>query len=407
MAMDIFKSMGYQVHVVARTSKQAVSTTKLEINDPKTMKPKLIQATVKTECKMAHHSLKQLRKYQPLRYLSPNDVSLHSIPVVYWQGKFLNPWPEKVVDMIQDADYVFSDTEMYIRIASELDISHKHIQYVHFPTEGLMPVFMNEPKMIWANSTFTRSWIRIRWGYGNPNYTRVGRKYATVTIPRQIFEADVVHPPLYTEDYRNNNGFQDRPYDVVMFARLGEDKFTVAGFLNKHFKLLTMGALSPIKHPPERSFQVTKTSPRQKQGKTSGFKPTKVFKPTGELHATVTFKEATKLLQQAKVYVHGKGFGIIPETGGQSLPEHFGITICEAMASGCPAIVPRSGGCWTDISMQGKHTLAYSSLEELKATIEVLTSNKEQWLKWHKLALERVKAFDAEKLKPRIKQLLN
>ena len=167
-----------------------------------------------------------------------------------------------------------------------------------------------------------------------------------------------------------------------------------------------MGALSPIKRPSEKSFQVTKTSPGQKQAKTTGFKPTKVFKPTGELHATVTFKEAIKLLRQAKVYVHGKGFGTIPETGGQSLPEHFGITICEAMASGCPAIVPRSGGCWTDISMHGKHTLAYSSLEELRKNVEVLTSNKEEWLKWHNLGLERVKAFDAEKLKPRIKQLL-
>lgn len=385
MMMDVFKDMGYKVHIVARTQKKTVAGADVQMLNPETGRPVLMPAKVQVSCKLKHHSLKQLRKFQPLKFITPDDISLHHIPVVYWQDKFLIPWAPEVVAKIEEADYVFCDTEMYIRLESTLDIADKHVQYVHFPTQGLMPVYTKEPKRLWANSTFTRQWIRIRWGYQNPNYTKIGRKYATVKIPKQVFTAQVVHPPLYIEDYKNNNGFDDRPYDVVMFARLGDDKFTVAAFLNKHFKLLSMGALSPEKIMPQ--------------------KPKDVFKPEGELHATVTFKQVIQLLRQAKVYVHGKGFGST-RAGGESLPEHFGITICEAMASGCPAIVPRRGGCWTDISMLGKHTFGYSSFKELKFHVDMLTKNKEEWLKWHKLGLERVKAFDAEKLKPRIKQLL-
>lgn len=392
MTMDLFKSLGHEIHIVARTKKQSVARVDMPIMDPQKAKPLLVPVDVKAKADLSHHSISKLHRYQPVRYLHRNDFSFHSIPVVYWGDHFLEPWPKEVIEMAEEADYVFVDTEMYVRMESDMDISEKHIQFVHFPTVNLMPVYGKEPEMIWANSTFTRSWIRIRWGYNNPNYTKVGRKYAHVTIPRQIFDAQVLHPPLYLDDYRNKIGFDDRPFDVVMFARLGEDKFTVAAYLEKHFNLLTMGALSPVKKRP-------------------GFDPTspidKAFKPEGELHATVTFKQVIKLLRQAKVYVHGKGFGEMPITGGQSLPEHFGITICEAMASGCPAIVPRSGGCWTDISMLGKYTLAYSSLEELKSHLEILTRNKEEWEKWHNSAFESVQRFDAEIGKKRIKELLD
>lgn len=386
MMCDVFKDMGHDVHIVARTEKKTHANVKVPILDPETARPVLIPAKVEASSKLTHHPLRKIGKFQPLKFITPNDISLHAIPVIYWGDHFLTPWAPEVVEMMKEADYVFCDTEMYVRLETSLNIADKHIQYVHFPTQGLTPVLGREPRMLWANSSYTQSWIRIRWGYNNQNYHKLGKKYATVKMPRQVYQSEVVHPPLYIEDYKNNNGFDDRPYDVVMFARLGDDKFTVAGFLNEHFKLLTMGALSPVKQP--------------------GQKKEDVFKPKGELHATVTFKQVIQLLKQAKVYVHGKGFGST-RAGGESLPEHFGITVCEAMASGCPVIVPRRGGCWTDISLLGKHTLGYSSLKELKFHVDMLTKNKEEWMKWHKLGLERVEAFDAEKLKPRLKQLLD
>lgn len=398
--MDVFKGMGFKAHIVARTHKPTVADVDFPTHDPKTAKPLLLPARFKSTVGRPHHTLKQLRKFEPLRYIGPNDVSLHDIPVVYWGTRFLTPWAPEVLQMIEDADYVFCDTEMYVRLETDLDIADKHIQFIHFPLQTLMPVYGKEPRRIWANSTFTRSWIRIRWGYNNPNYTKVGRKYTNITIPNCIFNSEVVHPPLYVEDYYNTRWFDERPFDVVMFSRLASDKFTVAGFLDKHFKLLTMGASSIVKVAVEKHGMEVITGEKQVESKVS-----KPFKPKGEVHKTVTFKEITELLRKAKVYVHGRGF-TMPD-GEVSEPEHFGITICEAMASGCPAIIPRVGGCWTDISMNGKYALGYSSLEELREIVQTLTTKKEEWEKWHNLALERVEAFDVSNIRTRVKELLH
>lgn len=405
MAMDIFKALGHEVHIVTRTSEESEKEVNLPFVDPTKAKPLFFPVKVKAIMNLSHHPVERILDYQPLRQVVPGDITAHDIPVVYWGDHFLTPWAPEVVEMIGQSDLVFCDTEMYVRMESDLNIAEKHIQFVHFPTQNIMPVSGKEPRYIWANSIFTQGWIRHRWGFSNPNYSKQGDGRTVVNIPNQIYSADIVYPPIYTEDYRNDSGFKDRNFDVVMFARLGEDKFTVADYLNEHFKLLTMGAKSPI--PP--SLKNLKRYPNAKQ---VDFNPPKTqaelsFTPKGKLRQNVPFGQIRHFLSKAKVYVHSKGFGTMPVSGGISQPEHFGITICEAMAAGCPVIVPRSGGCWTDISGLGSFTLAYSSLEELNSHIKLLISNEKEWTKWHDLALKRVEAFDFEVIKNRVKELLN
>ncbi|MCJ7634915.1 hypothetical protein MUP77_21315, partial [Candidatus Bathyarchaeota archaeon] len=136
--MDLFKGMGYDVHVVSRTRKESKAQVELSLLDPANARPLLTPVEVTAKMDLSHHKLRDLRKFQPLRHLLPSDISELDIPVVYWGDHFLTPWAPEVVEMIKDADYVLTDTEMFVRIESDLDIAHKHIQYIHFPTENLM-----------------------------------------------------------------------------------------------------------------------------------------------------------------------------------------------------------------------------------------------------------------------------
>jgi glycosyltransferase involved in cell wall biosynthesis len=74
------------------------------------------------------------------------------------------------------------------------------------------------------------------------------------------------------------------------------------------------------------------------------------------------FEELLVVLSKAKVYLH-----VMP-------CDHFGISVVEAMASGCVPVVHRSGGPWTDIleGKQGAYGFSYLTAIEAANQIEDL-----------------------------------
>jgi glycosyltransferase involved in cell wall biosynthesis len=78
------------------------------------------------------------------------------------------------------------------------------------------------------------------------------------------------------------------------------------------------------------------------------------------------FIELQKILANAKVYLHTMPF------------DHFGISVVEAMASGCVPVVHRSGGPWTDIldAKQGAYGFSYSTPSEAAGYIDMLLTDE-------------------------------
>jgi alpha-1,2-mannosyltransferase len=114
-----------------------------------------------------------------------------------------------------------------------------------------------------------------------------------------------------------------------------------------------------------------------------------------KLQPDVSFEELHSLRTKSKIYLH-----LMPY-------EHFGISIVEAMASGCVPIVHKSGGPWYDILERKEiYGYAYSSINEATIKIQTLLNDPNHYLEKALLALERSKAFTYEKFGERLHEFL-
>jgi glycosyltransferase involved in cell wall biosynthesis len=98
----------------------------------------------------------------------------------------------------------------------------------------------------------------------------------------------------------------------------------------------------------------------------------------------VPFKEFLETLSKAKAYLH-----IMPY-------DHFGISVVEAMASGCVPVVHRSGGPWTDIldEQQGTYGFSYSTAMEAAKHIDTVVTDEGLRSKIAIEASHRARRFD-------------
>ncbi len=103
-----------------------------------------------------------------------------------------------------------------------------------------------------------------------------------------------------------------------------------------------------------------------------------------KLLANAPINELLKNLSRAKVYLH-----VMPY-------DHFGISVVEAMASGCVPVVHRSGGPWLDIlgGQQGEYGFGYDSAEEAAGFIDRLVNNESLRSEMATRTLSRAKEFD-------------
>ena len=244
---------------------------------------------------------------------------------------------------LRDFDTLFTD-QVVLSYFGDDDAKFNTILYVHYPDRPNAPKHVH----IWANSTYIKNLVIDNWNI----------------VPK------VVHPPINLKFYKSRR-LDDRDYDIVMFGQMYYTKrlFLARKFADIGYKVAVIGA------------KVTSYD-------TVGGGKVDVYR-------NVTVREYTDILSRSKVYIHARP------------GEHFGITITEAMASGCPVIVHRSGGQWTDIVKYGAYGMAFSTEQELISNVKKLLSDPELWYKYHYLSLERAKTFDISSVSIKIRTLLS
>lgn len=220
------------------------------------------------------------------------------------------------------------------------------ILYVHYPDRPAGP---EHRAVVWVNSKYVQGLTWSLWGV----------------------KSVVVNPPIHLDLYKPNRGFSQRDYDVVFFGQFYKVKgFDLARvFAEQGLRVAVIGA------------------------KVSNYTPS--ISENVDVFPNATVREYVDILSRSKVYVHARP------------GEHFGITITEAMACGCPVVVHRSGGQWTDVVAEGRYGLGWSNIDELKSHVIRLVKDEGFWIKYHELSIKGVKRFDFVRVAGRVRVMLN
>jgi alpha-1,2-mannosyltransferase len=212
--------------------------------------------------------------------------------------------------------------------------------------------------LILCNSTFTKKAISRSWG----------------------LDARVIFPPVSVKEFHGILSYQERDDYVISIGRISPEKrikHQIEAISKTPYRLKIVG--STLLKLYGSYYDNLKRSISE-----SGLK-NKI-----SIETNVPFSRLRYLLSHAKVYIH------------TMLEEHFGISIVEAMASGCPVIMHKSGGAWTDIAGSGKYALGYQSPADLAKKITKLMSDRNEWDHWHRQSLNRAKEFDESLFQERI-----
>jgi len=223
--------------------------------------------------------------------------------------------------------------------------------------------FPPDVDLLLCNSTFTKQTIKKVWG----------------------LDAKVIFPPVSTKDFYGELGFDKRGDYVVSVGRIAPEKrieHQVEAISKTPYRLKVVGSTL-------LRLYATYYNELRRKISDSGLSAKVSFE------TNVPFRRLRQLLSNAKIYVH------------TMLEEHFGISIVEAMASGCPVIMHGSGGAWTDIADNGKYAIGYRSPNDLAEKIQRLMSNKKEWDYWHCKCLERAKEFDETLFQKRIVEVVD
>jgi glycosyltransferase involved in cell wall biosynthesis len=272
-----------------------------------------------------------------------------------------------VVDSIADITYVHFPLRAAVRFSQIPAFSEKSSWYLVAPFYEVATKMLDKinPGELLTNSKFMQGVIK------------------EILCRRSL----VVYPPVDTETFASRYSKDQKSEPTVV---------VVASYTPKrHLEQVPLIA----EHATNAKFVV--------MGKADEYSPIILQRLRGTIHrlhvedrvellTNVPFAEFANVLSKAKVYLH-----VMPY-------DHFGISVVEAMASGCVPVVHRSGGPWLDIldGQQGKYGFSYTSPKEAAESIDALVTDEDLRSKLVSKALIRAKEFDKAVFKRKIVEVV-
>ncbi len=256
----------------------------------------------------------------------------------------------------------------------------KYILYCHYPT--IVAIHESPRYRRFPLNIYVKPYLYLLKKWKPRNEVVLCNSNFSKKVIKQIWgiDAKVLYPPVPIDDFSRASSRTDREPLVCSLGRFTREKRyeVVIKALPKvisevpEARLVLIGSAQAV---DSRRYLAELRHLAEKLG-VSKFVEFRVDAP---------FSEVVDLLGRSMVYVHAM------------VNEHFGISIVEAMAAGCVPVVHASGGPYEDIVEYGKWGLYFRNVDELSEQIIRLLTDRDLWLKYHNLAVERSKCFSEEK----------
>jgi len=215
---------------------------------------------------------------------------------------------------------------------------------------------LGKPKLVLCNSSWTVRKFREVYGEG--------------------YNVGVLHPPVDVEYFSEVSNNDKRENIVITISRFTPEKkldeiVKVANLL-KDFTFVMSGSVAEYSTPVLRSITSRINELRVKNVR---------------LLTNVRKSELRRLLSIVKYYLH------------PPFPEHFGISVVEAMSAGLIPIVYRDGGAWYDVVSKVSDLLGYTDIMEVPNIIERIEGDRELYMRLRNKCIEYSKMFSYERFK--------
>ena len=122
-------------------------------------------------------------------------------------------------------------------------------------------------------------------------------------------------------------------------------------------------------------------------------------------YKNINLAKKEQILSRCGIYIHACGYKI-NEDKNPELTEHYGISLVEAMASGCvPFVVPKGGPL--EIVQNEKNGFHWESIDQLIDLLKKVTSDSELFRDSSKGAIQRSMNFSQESFQKYLERIIS
>jgi len=279
-----------------------------------------------------------------------------------------------ILSIVSKIRWLNKHYDLVINTIGDFNLGISDITYMHYPFETLdvnakyrnnnLWKLYSYPYSVYQNHNIKEN-IKKTYLVCNSSFTM-----KTCESVYGKFNGEIVYPPVDSENFvqSRNIPFMHRKKSVITISRLSQEKR-----LESIMKIASQ--------LPNVDFHIVGGTSALYTDTILSIKQLASSSPNVSLHFDASNKEISDLLSQARLYLH------------TMIGEHFGISIVEAMHSGLPVIVHRSGGQYTDVIDYDRYGMSYTDERDVINHIVNTINDETTWEQYHSMSIERSQNF--------------